>query len=126
MNIRRMICNSHLLIVMAASTGDQPEDKTSRVNELEEATQTNHGSKAIKAHRMHGDIHQRPASTFARQNIRAQLIHSVTPLTLFTEKLLIALKSQVEIAARSPKVVKSPSEAAIGVATSEKLSLIHI
>jgi hypothetical protein len=38
----------------------------------------------------------------------------------FMQGSLIALKSQVEIAARSPKVVKSPREAAIGVATSEK------
>jgi hypothetical protein len=104
---------------MAASTGDHPEYKTSRVNELEEATQTNHGSKAMKAHRMQGDIHHRPASTFARQNNQASVIYSVG-LSRFTEGLLIALKSQVEIAARSPKVVKSPSEAAIGVATSKK------
>ena len=33
-------------------------------------------------------------------------------------RLLIALNNHVEIAARSPKVVKSPKLAAIGVATS--------
>ena len=36
-------------------------------------------------------------------------------------RLLIALNNHVEIAARSPKVVKSPKLAAIGVATSRKM-----
>lgn len=52
---------------MAARTGDHPEYNTSLVNAFDAATHTSHGSNAIKAQRIQGEIHQNPASTFAEK-----------------------------------------------------------